>query len=337
MHENDAHTQAAVWQAKLSSDLLTTQQQEEFASWLTQSEENRRAWQELNAFWEQLDSLSAEDISFIDDFPETSSNTLEAMQKIDLQPIDSQVKKSAFLNRHQLSRSLLGVAASVLLMFSLFYTQMPQYFADYHTAPGELRTLVLDDGSRIIMNSDTTVSLDYSAEQRSIVLHQGEAYFDVTADRSRPFVVTTSAGRVRALGTEFDIKNRNAKVAVTVFEHAVKVSLNNGKVMDSLPEGQQLVFTASAFTQPSAVNLSRTQSWRKQRIVFQDKPLAEVMAELSHYRAGTIIILDSEIKALSVSGVFATDDTNIALKTIEQSLPVTISKITEKLVLITAK
>jgi len=62
-----------------------------------------------------------------------------------------------------------------------------------------------------------------------------------------------------------------------------------------------------------------------------------VMAELSHYRAGSIIILDSKTKVLSVTGVFDTQDTNIALATIEQSLPVSIYKITEKLVFISAK
>ena len=336
-HENDATHQASLWQAKLASDLVTNEQQQEFEIWLTQSDENLAAWQTVNAFWNQLDNLSSDDIDFMIPFDEAATEPSEQPDKLDFQPVQAQIKKSAFINKPVLPRALMAVAASVLLLFSVFFTQMPQYFADYHTAPGELRTLSLSDGSQIIMNSDTTLSIDYTQQQRNISLHKGEAYFSVAADSSRPFIVSTSTGKIRALGTEFDIKNRGNKTFVTVFEHAVQVSLANGSVIQSLAEGQQLSFSEQSFSKPSAVNLSRTQSWRKQRIVFQDKPLADVLAELSHYRAGRIIILDDKIKTLSVTGVFATDDTNIALQTIAQTLPVKVQKFTEKIVLISAK
>ena len=72
-------------------------------------------------------------------------------------------------------------------------------------------------------------------------------------------------------------------------------------------------------------------------MIFQDRPLAEVIAELNRYRSGKIIIMNNAIKKLPVTGVFDTVDTNVALKTIEQSLPINVTKITEKLVLLSAK
>lgn len=168
-------------------------------------------------------------------------------------------------------------------------------------------------------------------------MHQGEAYFDVAADSNRPFIVNTEHGRIRALGTEFDIKNRHDTVEVTVFEHSVKISLDSGEVLDKLLEGQQLSFNAEKITHANKANLSRIQSWRNHQIIFLDKPLAEVLAELNHYRSGKIIILNDSIKTLAVTGVFSTNNTNIALDTIAQSLPVKINKITEKLVLVSAK
>lgn len=332
-HDNDAISQASTWQAKLSSDFFNAEQQSEFDHWLTQSEENLNAWQEVNRFWLQLDGLSEENKNFLDD---TLEETATVHVEIDIEPVASQIK-ATFLTGWNFSRLLTGLAASVLLMFSVFYTQMPQYFADYYTAPGELRTFVLRDGSQITMNSDTAISVDYTKGQRNIVLHQGEAYFVAADDSARPFVVQTSAGRVRALGTEFDIKARDEEIRVTVFEHSVRVLLNSGVVMNSLPQGQQLVFNETSFSSQNAANLLRTESWRKQRIIFQDKPLSEVVAELSYYRAGGIFILDSKTKVLSITGVFDTHDTNIALATIEQSLPVTVHKVTEKLVFISAK
>jgi len=336
INENDVNAQAALWQAKLSSDLLTAEQEQAFSDWLAQSDEHAKAWQEVNAFWQQLDTLSEADIRFLEDLP-TSLEEGGVVEINDFQPVHAQIKKSALITQSQrVFKPLLGMAASLLLMFS-FYSLMPEYFADYHTAPGTLRTLVLADGSQVIMNSNTSLSVNYTDNKRQLVLYQGEAYFDVAADSERPFDVKTHAGSIRALGTEFDIKNRSEQVAVTVFEHAVRVSLNTGDVVESLSTGQQIVFTENSFSQPLDVSLSAVKLWRKQRLVFQDKPLSEVVSELSHYRSGAIIILDSKIKALSVTGVFDTDDTNIALNTIEQSLPVTIHKVTEKLVLISAQ
>jgi len=337
IHENDVNAQAAWWQAKLSSDLLTAEQQQEFEDWLAQSDAHVQAWQEVNSFWQQLDTLNEADMRFLEDFP-ASSEGEGVVEKKAFQPIHAQIKKSAFITQFQpIFKPLLGMAASLLLMFSLFHSLMPAYFADYQTAPGNLRTLALSDGSQIIMNSDTALSANYTNNLRQITLYQGEAYFDVAADSARPFDVKTRAGSVRALGTEFDIKNRNEQVAVTVFEHAVRVSLNKGDIVESLATGQQIVFTENSLSKPREVSLSAVKSWLKQRLVFQDKPLSDVVEELNHYRAGTIIILDSKIKTLSVTGVFDTGDTNIALNTIEQSLPVSLHKVTEKLVFISAQ
>ena len=302
-----------------------------------QSEAHAQAWQEVNAFWQQLDGLSEEDMHFLADFP-ASSEEESIVEKNAFQPVHAQIKKSAFITQFKpIFKPMLGMAASLLLMFSLFYSLMPAYFADYQTATGALRTLALSDGSQIIMNSDTALSVNYTDNLRQITLYQGEAYFDVAADRARPFDVKTRAGNVRALGTEFDIKNRNEHVAITVFEHAVRVSLNNGDVVENLATGQQVVFTENSFSKTRDVSLSAVKSWLKQRLVFQDKPLSEVVSELNHYRAGTIIILGSKLKTLSVTGVFDTDNTNIALNTIEQSLPVSIHKVTENLVFISAQ
>lgn len=318
--QNKTATQAAYWQAQLSSDLVTEQHRCEFELWLDERPENKTAWQEVNAFWVGLDYLSEADIV------EVKSSRVIAF------------KTPGRIRPHpRFARPALGIAASLLLIVSLIYTQAGFYFADYTTAPGKQRNVILADGSEIMMNTDTAISVDYSAQHRQITLHDGEAYFVVAPDANRPFEVQTHSGQVRALGTEFNIKTRQKDVMVTVYQHTVRVAAKNGKILESLPEGQQVAFSDDAVSAITSANLQRGQAWRKQRMVFQDRPLADVIAELNRYRSGRIIVLSNDIKTLPVTGVFATDDTNIALKTIEQSLPVTITKITEKLVLLTAK
>jgi len=335
--ENDAISEAANWQAQLSSDLVTDQQHHEFAQWLQKDQANKQAWQEINSFWNGLDELSEADVSTEPVFLcETDILDFDQHDTIAFQTVDQQIKKASFLPAQRLSKSILGIAASLLFVVTLFYTQADYWFADYKTVPGELRSIQLSDGSMVMLSTDTFISVDYTEEKRQLTLHQGEAYFDVAADKSRPFIVTTKTGHIRALGTEFDIKSGGDEALVTVFEHAVKVSLDNGQAIESLSEGQQLVFTDEKIELPITANLSRAQSWRDQQIVFQNKPLVDVITELNRYRSGMVFIVNSDIKSLSVTGVFDTQNTNIALKTIEQSLPVKISKMTENLVFISA-
>jgi transmembrane sensor len=318
--QNTTATQAAYWQAQLSSDLVTEQHRRDFEIWLAERPENKIAWLEINTFWAGLDSLTEADMSEVKNSPVTVFKAPGPIKP-----------SSPFI------RPALAIAASLLLMVSLIYAQAGFYFADYTTAPGRQRNVILADGSTIIMNTDTAISVDYSAQHRQITLHDGEAYFIVAPDANRPFEVLTHSGQVRALGTEFNIKTRQKDVTVTVYQHAVRVTAENGKTLESLSEGQQVAFSDNTLNPVISADLQRGKAWRHQSMIFQDKPLAEVIEELNRYRSGRIIVMNNHIKTLPVTGVFATDDTNIALLTIEQSLPITLTKITEKLVLLSAK
>lgn len=211
------------------------------------------------------------------------------------------------------------------------------YIADYSTETGQQRRIQLTDGSEIVMNTQTALSVDYSAQQRKIQLHAGEAYFKVRPDSQRAFVVETVMGQTQALGTAFDVKLQTGETTVTVFEHAVKITTANGKIVDKLPEGEQAVFSEDSLKPSEKIDTSRAQSWRKQRMVFQNRTLSEVIAELERYRSGRIVILGSSIKNLRLTGVFGTENTDIAVRTIEQSLPVKINLFTSKLVVLSAK
>lgn len=327
---HEAAKQAAVWRARLSSDLITETGKREFKRWLAARPENRKAWREINAFWLGLDAVSEAEISEGTELPRPGSGTNAALAA-------STHPAEASPGNKGLSKPALAIAASFLLAVSILFSRAELWLADYKTAPGELRTLQLSDGSTITLNSDSALSVDYSDAQRLITLYEGEVYVVAAADPSRPFIVTAETGRVRALGTQFNIKSRGQGVEVTVFEHAVSVTLENGEVVERLAEGQQLAFDDGHIAPPAAADLTKSRSWRDRQMIFQDKPLAEVIAELNHYRSGMIVVLGDEIGQLPVTGVFATDNTDVALKTIEQSLPVRVTKIADAMVLLSTK
>ncbi|MCQ8130846.1 FecR family protein [Methylomonas rivi] len=317
---HSAEQQAMQWQAILSSDLLSDSQRRAFEIWLAENQEHAAAWQSINTFWTGLDELTLADISDQDN-----------AQVLEFQPPQPNKAGPRYV------KTGLAIAASLLLTLSLFYHPLGFYLADYRNSVGRQQQITLADGSGILLNTAGAVSIDFSGQQRTVTLHGGEAFFTVAVDRKRPFVVETEAGRVQALGTAFDVKLQDGHVSVTVFEHAVKITNADGQIEQKLAEGERLEFTRNRISEASPVNLQRAAAWHKQRMVFQDQPLATVVAELERYRPGKIFILSDAIKNLPITGVFDITDTDIALQSIAQSLPVDVRKIGEHLVLLSAK
>jgi len=305
------------WQAQLSSDMLTKAQRLAFENWLTQSAENAAAWRAVNDFWNGLDGVSLDDLG--------------------IDAAGPSPKIRALPPRRRYWRTGLALAASLLLVAGLVYPQLDNYLADYRSATGQQRQIALEDGSTLLLNTASAVSVDYSPERRLVTLHCGEAFFTVAANPGRPFIVQTEAGQVQALGTAFDIKREGDAAFVTVFEHAVKVTNRSGAVKDRLSEGERLQFNGDRLEPADRIDLQRAAAWHRRRMVFQDRPLAEVVAELDRYRPGKILVIGAAIKKLPITGVFGIADTDVALASIEQSLPVSVHKLPGGLALLSAR
>jgi len=309
---NAAEREAMEWQARLSSDRQSAAQRLAFENWLTHSAENAAAWRAVNDFWNGLDSVSLDDLGI-----DAASPKIRALPP-----------------QRRYWRSGLALAASVLLVAGSLYPELDNYLADYRSATGQQRQVALEDGSTLLLNTASAVSVDYSSERRLVTLHSGEAFFTVAANPSRPFIVKTDAGQVQALGTAFDIKWENETAGVTVFEHAVKITSRSGAVKDRLAEGERLQFSRDRLEPAGRIDLQRAAAWHRQRMVFQDRPLAEVVAELDRYRPGKILVIGAAIEKLPITGVFGIADTDVALASIEQSLPVKVRKLPGGLVLL---
>lgn len=93
----------------------------------------------------------------------------------------------------------------------------------YETALGEHRTVVLDDGSRVDLNTATHLTVHLSRDRRAVALETGEVLFEVAPDPARPFVVTAGALRIRDIGTRFDVDRRPERVTVAVLEGRVQI------------------------------------------------------------------------------------------------------------------
>lgn len=209
------------------------------------------------------------------------------------------------------------------------------FFADFRTAAGERRTINLGDGSTVELAGASALSVSFDANSRRLRLVAGEAFFDA-APEARPFLVEAGAGRVSALGTAFDIKLAEASVTVAVSKHRVSVSID-GSPGTIVEQGQVVRYTATRIETLQAADLGKVEAWRRDRLIFQDAPLGEVIADLERCRGGRIVLTDARLRAIPVTAVFDTRQTDAALATIAGTLPIRVRRFTDFLVVLSPR
>ncbi len=221
-------------------------------------------------------------------------------------------------------RSWRGVALSTLAATSValfvFFDDLSLYLrSDHYAAAGETKLVTLDDGSHVELDAKSAMTVRYSAGERRLTLLEGEAWFEVAPDPARPFVVEALGGTVTALGTAFDVALEKARAQVTVTQHRVSVASGGRNVV--VEEGQQSAYSKSAASQaPRPVDVERATAWRRGMLIFENKPLGEVVEALGRYHRGHVYFVDSALRARRVTGVFGADDPLLALEEIETAL-----------------
>lgn len=221
-------------------------------------------------------------------------------------------------------RSFIGLAAFAVASGALYGSGIiPGYpFADYRTAIGERRSVELPDGSTAHLNADSAIALDFSEDFRRLHLLQGQATFFVVHDPSRPFVVDALNGSTRAIGTVFDVDVRPDHVVLTVLDGQVAVAHKQSSGSEVLAGRDHRVRYGEdlAPSAPQPVEAETEIAWRRGKLIFDRRPLGDVVADIERYRRGRIVVAGSELRALEVTGVFDLDDPEAILSAIESSL-----------------
>lgn len=201
--------------------------------------------------------------------------------------------------------------------------------ADAATATGERRQYLLSDGSQMLLDARSRVQLDFAGVRRNVHLLDGAVTVSVAHDPNRPFSVITQQGSVRALGTRFMVRQQVRRSLVVVHEHQVEIE-TAAKARAVLRAGLGARFDDMQVDTPKA-ELVADAAWESGWIAVRNRPLAEVVAALRPYRSG-LLRVSMAAGGLPVTGQFPLDDTDAALKALEQSMPISVSRLTPWLV-----
>lgn len=196
---------------------------------------------------------------------------------------------------------------------------------------------MLEDGTRISLNSDTAIETRYSAHERRVVLLRGEAFFDVAKNPQRPFIVDNNGLKAHALGTHYSVRAGDGSLPqeVQVEEGEVEVKTTSGTAR--LGAGDVVTMDSDGAIVRSRQDVTNNTAWREGKLVFSGQSLRQVLQILAQYRHGKILVLDDEASRLSVSGIFDLHDTDQALRILESNLPVSVTKLAGMVVLVRSR
>jgi transmembrane sensor len=306
--------QAVDWHARLQGDADQAVWLE-FTAWLEADPTHRAAYDQVEDLWRQLDGVAA------------APGTKQAPEQrvVDFASRRRTSNPPANLSRRWFMGGSAVAAAAVLAVTLVGRRNDVPLPEIYETAPGQRHTVRLADGSTVTLNSGTRLTVALSEQQRAVVLEKGEALFDVAKDPARPFTVAAGERLVTVVGTAFNVRHLDQSVTVTVARGLVDVGDRDGGGKVRLIPGQQVSAGVGKPLGPVVnVDPASVTAWREGRLVFDQVPLAQVLAELSqHYPLP--MRAEGTAAQLRFSGVLRLEaDQGAVLATLQSLMPVAV-------------
>ena len=285
---DDARVQAAHWYARLQTLPVSAGKLEEFFAW-RRIEGNRDAYIAVDRFYNQAGSLA--------DRPAILAAIEQAMNR--------PVHRSS--NRGFSISTMAAAAIALLVVGVALVADWPAGDDRYATRIGEQRKLMLADESRVILDTDTAMTVKFVDGARRVSLEHGQAYFTVAHDAARPFTVDAGGARVLATGTQFDVHRNGDMVDVTLVEGSARVSVDDRPVA-RLRAGQALTLTGGRVSSIKAVDTAPATAWTRGRIVLDGMTLQNAITAVNRY-VDTPVRLDAPGFAdARISGTVDTGD-----------------------------
>lgn len=196
----------------------------------------------------------------------------------------------------------------------------------FQTAPGQQLAVLLPDGSRLTLDTDSQVRTAYSATRRSLVLVRGRALFSVARDPSRPFEVTAGDHVVIAHGTRFDVRLEPSSMRVALVEGKVTVrpARTRRSAVAMVPDDVLLATPAGISLRHQPGSAQQLTSWSEGRLIFENETLARAVAEMNRYGGQPIAIADARAGSIRISGSFRSGAVGPFLDALQVGFPVRI-------------
>lgn len=320
--------EAAAWIVRRDSATWTTRDQVALDEWLESSTAHVVAFIRLDTVWQQLHRLKSLDATAN---PFTSTDLLRA-------DAQTRVAGGADGRRSRPGRWFpIGRLAAAVVFTAViaagFYLRAQG--PSYRTSVGGIASLPLTDGSNVTLNTDSEIHVDLTDTERRVQLDQGEAFFQVAKDPQRPFIVIVGDRRVIAVGTAFSVRRDHDDVQVVVTEGNVRFEKNNNENDVVLQAGSVARSRRNQviLEQKPAPEVDDALSWRSGILTFKETTLTDAVAEFNRYNTRKIVLKDSAIASIRLSGKFQSTHLDAFIRLLEEVFPVHAERVDDRIVL----
>jgi transmembrane sensor len=312
--------EAAEWLVALSDTECTREQREQFITWLRRSNLHVEEFLRISELTGTLAHYPFwPDDSVADLIASARAAEREGVARrigTSIHPAIAPSKSSNSFARRRwrasvvLAASLMIVVLTVGVMTGMFDWSSKTYV----TNAGEMRSIALEDGSVVELNTRSRLRARFTANERRLQLLAGEAIFNVARNPRRPFRVFAGSTEIVAVGTQFNVDAHDSRTVVTVLEGRVRVTNNadlppQGARPIELSRGEQAVI---ARHQPpkriSMADTARATAWTERRLFFEGATLADIAAEFARYNDKSIRINGQGLASRRITGVFNATD-----------------------------
>lgn len=335
--------QAAEWAEELDHRTLSMAQRKELAAWLLTSPDHVHELLLATAVFEAWQDAGQEEMPSIE--------ALLAQKAPEVIPLLSAVPRTFLSGRNEVPfwrkpPIIMAGITMACLFFAAFLYMNGSYLLNrnpaqiYTTITGEQRSLPLEDGSVVHMNTATKIQIIYTENSRIIKLMEGEALFHVAHDPSRPFRVYSDNTLAEALGTIFNIYRQNNQTTISVVEGKVAVEKRESKTVPfhsgnntrlTLSTGERAAVPDKGFMKKTRIeNMKKVTSWRIRQLVFERERLSTIVREYNRYNKLQIHVYDPTLAQTKFTGVFDADDPESLVKFLEQTTGITSNRVSSR-------
>jgi len=276
-----AMDQALDWLIVLDSP--SEEQTRQFHDWLAADALNAEAFAKAKAIWE-------------------GQQVVQCAQSLAARP-----PKMTALSRLRPHWKPLATAAVLILGLFSFSNLPIRLQADHLTVVGERQRLQLEDGSKVLLNTNSAFSSTINDQQRVARLYQGEAFFEVAADRGQPLEIDAGPVKASVRDTAFAVRYLDGVAQVRVQRGDVDLRATRDDARIRLSAGESIRIGPNGFDRPARLDAATDLAWVQGRLVFENCPLSQVLAELRRYYPGWIINNNEQLADIAVTGNYRLD------------------------------
>lgn len=307
----------------------TSAEKQQVKQWLAADAGNQAYYDELKKVWDT--SLQLASVSRVDE----NKAWQRFRQRIQQDPEDIDEPPAPVTNKPGLS--WIRIAASVILVMGLavlgyliYDQQSPQQLLA--RADNTVVTDTLPDGSVVTLNKASSLSYPsrFSKDKRAVTL-KGEAFFNITPNKAKPFIISVNDIEVTVVGTSFNIRSENGRTAVIVETGIVRVT-RNGRMVE-LHAGEQLSVTAADSLVKAPVTDKLYNYYRTKEFVCENTPLWKLVEVLNEAYQSNIVIARPELRDLRIDIPLYNESLDRVLDLISLTLPVKIKKTAGKVII----